>query len=593
MTSAVQSAGRTLLDTLPPEGHAQDSACMFERHADGWQPMTTAAWRDEVTLLALGLRYIGLRRGDRVGLLGRSSPHWIVMDLAIMSAGGVTVPVFARGSSARLRHQIHDCGMRFLLVESPQVLALAESSANLLHAIVCRGVKGSGARRYDYDALLLHGRAEMMRNPAAFEELVAALREDDLATIIYTSGSTGEPKGVELTQRNIFSQLRGAAERFVVDPASVALSFLPLAHVFERMIVYSYLDRGVPIYFVDDLQQVGTCMREVRPTVMTTVPRLLEKIHDRIVAQVELTDGLKGRLAAWALSKAEDDEPHEGSTSAVDVMADRLMYSRFRDGMGGRLQIVVCGGAPLAPELCRFFLNIGVPLYNGYGLTESSPVLCANYPGANRMGTVGLPFPDVELRLADDGVLEARGPNVMRGYHGRPADTAAVLDADGWLNTGDRASIDPDGFVTITGRAKELFKTSTGKYVCPIPIEQALRNDALIDMAAVIADNRKFVTCLLFPDGEAVRRMRERRGAAEDMDLLNGAELRDYMKIRIERINAGLEDWERIRAWRFVADPPTVENEQLTPTAKLRRHVIEDVHRELINSMYEQEHERK
>jgi long-chain acyl-CoA synthetase len=181
----------------------------------------------------------------------------------------------------------------------------------------------------------------------------------------------------------------------------------------------------------------------------------------------------------------------------------------------------------------------------------------------------------------------------MRGYHGRPADTAAVLDADGWLNTGDRASIDPDGFVTITGRAKELFKTSTGKYVCPIPIEQALRNDALIDMAAVIADNRKFVTCLLFPDGEAVRRMRERRGAAEDMDLLNGAELRDYMKIRIERINAGLEDWERIRAWRFVADPPTVENEQLTPTAKLRRHVIEDVHRELINSMYEQEHERK
>lgn len=591
MTQLVQSG--TLLDVLPDAEFDRSQGWLFARDGDSWQPLTAGQFRGEVAQLALGLRSLGLRRGDRVGLLGRSSPHWVVMDLAIMAAGGVTVPVFVQGSSDRLGFQIRDCAMRFLLVGSAELLSMAQPCADALHAIVCRGAKGSKGKHHDYNGLLLHGRAAMLRNPNAFDEMLAGSHADDLATIIYTSGSTGEPKGVELTQGNIVSQLHGAAERFVVDEDSVALSFLPLAHVLERMIIYSYMSRNVPVYFVDNIQSVGACMREVRPTVMTTVPRLLEKIHDRIVAQVELTDGLKGRLAAWALRKAEQDAPQDAASPAADMVADRLMYSRFRAGMGGRLQIVVCGGAPLSPALCRFFLNIGVPLYNGYGLTEASPVVSANFPGANRVGSVGLPFPGVEVRLSEDGVLQARGANIMRGYHGRPEATADVLDAEGWLNTGDRATIAADGYVTITGRAKELFKTSTGKYVCPIPIEQALRNDPLIDMAAVIAENQKFVTCLLFADPDAVRRMKQRLDIADDEDFFNGPDLRQYMEPRIDQVNQSLEKWERICRWRFVPDAPTVENEQLTPTAKLRRHVVESVHRDLINSMYAEEPEKK
>jgi long-chain acyl-CoA synthetase len=546
---------------------------------------STADLLEAVRDFSLGLRELGLGPGQRVGILAAPSPYWVIADLGVMIAGGVSVPIFSSSSTRQIEYQQAHSAMRFLVVGGVASRLAATPIVEKVERVIGRGLSKAAGNGMDFDAVLRRGRQADQKDTHAFEWLCGRVRPDDVATIIYTSGSTGTPKGVALTHGNLASQVTAAGQRFDVDEEhDVALSFLPLAHVFERMILYFYLQSGVTVYFADNIKKVGELMREVKPTVMTVVPRLLEKIHDRIVIQVEEAHGVRGQLARWALAKAET----QAEARAGDAIADALMFSRFREALGGRLRIVVSGGAALSEALCRFYWNIGVPLYNGYGLTECSPVVCTNYPEGNRVGSVGRPFPGVEVRTNSQGVLEVRGPNVMRGYLDDPDATAEVTTEDGWLVTGDIALIDDEGYVRITGRLKEMFKTSTGKYVCPIPIERELCRSPVVDQAMVVADGRRFVTSLIFPDHDTIALSLGGNSVDEKAlkDYISGDDYAREVQEIVDRINIDFNRWERVQRFRVIAEAPSTDNQQLTPTAKLRRHIVEDVYSAEIDEMY-------
>ncbi|MBA3708021.1 MAG: long-chain fatty acid--CoA ligase [Planctomycetes bacterium] len=589
--SAKPAPYATLPDLLRYVVSSFASSCAFNyREAGYWRSISTESFAEQVRRAALGLSRLGLKRGEAVGILAPPSPFWLIADLAIMSAGGVSVPLFPNLSDEHLAFESTNAGLRYLIVIGEPQWLVAEKHASLFDKVIVKGVHAAAARNVlEYKALLDFGDRASESDPGLYARLRAQIDGGDIATIIHTSGSTGVPKGVVLTHRNVVSQVHGACSLFPLEPThDRALSCLPLAHVFERMVMYNYIAQGIPIYFADDVKNVGELLREVKPTVTTMVPRLIEKLHARIEKQAAEAHGLKRRLGQWALSMA-DDQPsaHHGWSLGV---ADALVYKKLRAALGGALRYLIVGGAALAPALERFLRNVGLPVYVGYGLTEASPCLAVNCPQAEKLGTVGKPYPGVEVRIGEQGEILARGPNVMRGYHRDPEGTMKVIDADGWLHTGDLGMIDDEGYLVITGRLKELMKSSNGKYVCPVPIEQALAQSDLIDLAMVIGEGRHFVSCLLFPDHDVMRRRKAALGsvAQSDEQYLATPAVQAEMQQLLDRVNAKLDRWEQVQKFRFVLALPTVEHEELTPTMKLRRHIIIERHKDLIESMYKE-----
>lgn len=563
------------------------SGAFHYREGGYWRSLSTEAFCEQVRRMAMGLVRLGLQPGDAVGLLAPPSPSWLMADFAILSAGGVSVPLFTNLAPEHFVFEAKNAGMRFLLVVGAEAWATAAQHLHLFERVIVRGVPGAKGRSVlDHHALGEAGDRQTESDPGQYARLRRALAENAPATIIHTSGSTGMPKGVVLSHGNLVSQVRAANAVFPLDAAQDrAYSCLPLAHVFERMVVLHYIAQGVPLYFCDDIKKVGEQLREVRPTCVTMVPRLLEKVHGRIEKQVADSTGLRRRIGRWALDLAGSPSAHHGWSVGV---ADALVYRKLRAALGGNLRYLVVGGAALSPPLERFLLNVGIPVYTGYGLTEASPVIAVNAPGQTRPGTVGRVFPGVELRLGPQGEILARGPGIMLRYHKDPQATAATIDGDGWLHTGDVGELDGDGYLTITGRIKEMFKTSNGKYVCPVPIEQELATHELVDMAMVIAEGRRFVSALLFLDPEALRRRKAQLGLADlgDDAYLQRPEVAQELERHVASVNAHLNHWEQVRRWRAVTTVPSVEREELTPTMKLRRHIVQARWAELIEGMY-------
>ncbi|NQY93922.1 MAG: AMP-binding protein [Campylobacteraceae bacterium] len=419
------------------------------------------------------------------------------------------------------------------------------------------------------------------------DELINKVKEEDTFSIIYTSGSTGVPKGVELTHLNIISQLHCINEEYHLTTKDRALSLLPLAHIFERSVMSYYLSQGVSIYFVDELPNVGVLMKEVKPTMMTVVPRLLEKIFNKIKTKISEKKGVSKFIANLAFQRALKKE--ENSFGFFDGLYDKLVYSKFRESFGGELGILVTGGASLNKEIYNFFVNIGLNLYQGYGLTEFSPVICANSPRHHKVGTSGLPFKDVEVKLTAQNELLARGKSVMKGYKNQAELTAQAIDQEGWLHTGDLASIDKEGFITIHSRTKELFKTSTGEYVSIVPIEQELSKSRFIDFAAVIANDKQYVTALLFVDNDTYKLYKEKYHLDDFFtidDFYNLKQVQKKIKKHINSINKNLNKWERIIHYEIITQTLNIENGELTPSMKICRNVIENKYEERINAMY-------
>ena len=587
------SQALTIQETLPEVAHqaldrAANSAAFNVREAGYWRKVSTESFCQDVRRLCLGLVDLGLKPGDAVGILAPSSPSWLIADLAIMGAGGISVPLFPNLSSEHLLFESANVQIKILIVIGEEQWRLARPHLHQYQVVIAKDVPQLPESAIRWHSALERGDECSQKDPGLHARLRARVKADDIATVIHTSGSTGSPKGVVLTHRSLVSQVRGAALCFPLDMAKDrALSCLPLAHIFERTTVYTYISQGTAIWFADDIKNVGILMREVSPTVMTMVPRLIEKLYARILKQVEAAAVGSRQLGRWAVDKALHDDPltsRRWSTSLADVM----VYRQLRGALGGQLRCLIVGGAALMPDLARFLVNVGIPVFTGYGLTEASPVITTNCPSANKLGTVGRPFPGVEVRIGPADEILARGENIMRGYHGDPAATGLAVDADGWLHTGDCGRFDEDGYLVITGRIKEMVKTSNGKYVSPLPIEQALTASRLVDQAMVIAEGRRHVAALLFPDLDYLRQFKEREGLAgqSDEEFIRGPQVKREMAALLAGMNAKLDRWEQVRTYRFTPAPAAIGDE-LTPTMKLRRFAILEKYQELIAEMYQ------
>jgi long-chain acyl-CoA synthetase len=567
-----------------------NSAALCYRYLGVWEKISTERLTESIRKYTLGLQALGMKPGTGMGIISRPSPFWVMMDMAIMTNRAISIPMFPNISVENFVYQCKDAAVRYLFIEDSKLLDPSiRKELPKFQKVITMSLLDSGANFIHLDQVIAMGEELSQQEPAMYHSLMKKLEEDDVATIIYTSGSTGIPKGVEITHKNLVSQLRSAKLRFPLNPAKDrVLTALPFAHIFERMVIYYFISTGTTIFFADDIQRVGELLRELRPTVMTLVPRLLEKVYAKMEFRMREKTGLARFIGMYAFHRAIAKPYHKKSW--LDPLLDKLVYEKLREALGGNFRLIISGGAAMPAHIGNFCLNIGLPVYEGYGLTETSPVISANFPGHNKLGTVGTAFPGVEIRISATNEILARGPGVMRGYHNNPKATAEVLNEEGWFHTGDLGSLDKEGYLTITGRAKDLFKTSTGKYVAPIPIEQQLQQMDLIDMAVVIAEKRNCVCALLFADVDAMTQHKKNRSmeAVSDTLFWDDERIQTEIEHRIQALNHRLNNWEKIRGWLLITLKPTIESGLLTPTMKLRRHAVEEQFAQRIDDMFNQ-----
>ena len=556
---------------------------------------------DKIRELSLGLAAFGVGPGDRVAIVSESRPEWVMSDLAILARGAVTVPVYPTLSAALTRYILADCGARLAIVsnrlQAEKVQEVRHLLPSLEAVIVMDEAAAAKASVVGLETLQRRGQEQINAQWGAgkdFREVARGVRPQDLATIIYTSGTTGEPKGVMLTHANLMSNLIAATEVLPVGVDDVALSFLPLSHALERMASYLYLFTGVTMVFAESFDTIGRDVAALRPTVLTGVPRVYEKMQARILEKGTAGSGMKVAIFNWAIKtgmargRAILRGRQPGPLAALQWnLADRLVFSKIRAGVGGRLRFVVSGSAPLAVSVAEFFIGIGVPVIEGYGLTETSPILTVNPVDAPRAGTVGRAVRDVELKIAPDGEILARGANVMSGYHNKPEASADVL-RDGWFHTGDIGMIDSDGYLAITDRKKDLLVTSGGKKIAPQPIEAVLKRSPLIAEAVLLGDRRRYAVALIIPDFAALERRLKDLGRpfAEREDLVTRDDVVSLYQEIVDGLNRELSQFEQIKRIAILPREFTIDSGELTPTLKVKRKVVEEKWRETIERLY-------
>ena len=564
--------------------------------ATGWQRISSDELLRRTAGLSQALFELGVKPGDRVGLFAANRPEWHTADFAITGNGAVTVPVYFKESPERTAYILKHSEAKVVFVAgSDQLISLLAVRSELPHLeqiIVADAGQEIPSDCLRYETLIaLAGGAEV----ASYRMRVSHVLPGQLASIIYTSGTTGEPKGVMLSHTNFCSNTTDVGCDFALNSSrDVAISFLPLAHVYGRTLDYIYLFQGVPIAYVDVVEDVAQALTEIKPTIMAAVPRVFEKIYARLMEQGSASRGLKKKIFAWAMRVAERAAPWrcgEAEAGALLKMqwtlADQLVYSKIREGTGGRLRIISSGGAPLSRSLAEFFWSVGIPIYQGYGLTETSPIVSSNFP-RNRVGSSGLPIPNCEVKAADDGEILVRGPMVMQGYYKRPEATREVIDEDGWFHTGDIGYLDKDNYLFITDRMKDLLKTSAGKFVAPQPIENALKTSPFILNAMVVGDRRKFIVALVVPNCKTISAKAAEHGVA----MATGEEVaahpftRTLIHAEIQRLTANLAQYETIKRFALLPGDFTFDNGALTFTMKLKRRVVEEQYREVIESLY-------
>lgn len=568
-----------------------------------WSPagprgLDSAALVEAVSRVALAWRGLGLERGQRVAILSENRPEWLITDYAVMAAGGVPVPVYTSLAPAQVLHILGNAGARGIVVSTRQmlekILSIREQLPDLEFVVLMEGEAAANAGVMGWRELVDRGSQLKLRDPDAFTRLTRAAQPSDLATIIYTSGTTGDPKGVMLTHDNFISNVKALQQRFNFTPADRALSFLPLSHVFERMADYLFLMAGVTIVHVE-LEDVAEALPAMRPTILVAVPRLYEKLRERIEERVAAASQVRQRMFRWARATGRRVflEPLLGgpSPSLGDrlrmAVADRLVLRKIRSALGGRVRRPISGGAPLPREVLEYFATLGIFICEGYGLTETSPALTINHPDAIGPGTVGPPLPGVDLRIAEDGEILARGRGIMKGYYKDEEATARVI-VDGWFHTGDIGELDAEGALRITDRKKDLIVTSGGKNVAPQVLEQAIVSTGKVSQAVVLGNGRKFISALLVPDPAALDEIRRSVGAgslSRESALEHPAVVEAFSRI----INEALKDfapYERVKRFALLPREFTQEAGELTPTLKVKRRVVESKHRELIDSFY-------
>ena len=565
------------------------------KRREQWEDLSWQQLADQIVSAAHGLAALGFKAGDRLALLAENQPEWPIMDLACLYLGGVDVPLYLSSPGQDVAYILKDSGASFIAVSGrgqlDKVRRIAPDLPQLSHIIAL----DSEDQPLDSGSLTGCRFAELLALGEQQSDRRQPVADPGLATIIYTSGTTGFPKGVMLSHRNMLSNVHDAPRVLPLGADDVSLSFLPLSHGFERTTgLYTPLSVGGSIAYGGGTVSLLRDLAEVRPTLLCCVPRVLELVYRRVLGERESAGFAKRQLLDWALALGKSVGTRRVEERAIPPLhqlqlqlIDRIVFQKLRHTLGGRIRFLVSGGAPLNAEIARFFYGIGVTVYEGYGLTEAGPVISCNRPGQTRLGTVGIALPQVEVKIDTDGEICARGPNIMAGYYQRPEDTAAVLDADGWLHTGDVGTIDSDGFITITDRKKDLIITASGENIAPQPIEGALKQDPLIEEACLIGDKRPFVTALLVPNQALVETLARKNGVSGDWQtVLSHQTVQGLFRDRVNAVNKTLPTPARIRQFRVLDQPFSQDRGELTPTMKVRRRHVLETRQEQIEAMY-------
>jgi long-chain acyl-CoA synthetase len=578
------------VDSLP------NPRAQMVRRNGRWEVISSQEFLRRVAGLSAAFVELGVKPGDRVGLFSANRPEWHTADFAINGSGAITVPIYFNESPDRMTYILKHCGAKVVFVVGPaqlrKLLNIRKDLPELEQILVADVEPDVPPECLRYETLIAGASAADI---SSYRMRASQVLPGQLASLIYTSGTTGEPKGVMLTHNNFCSNVHDVGHDFSLDPAQdVALSFLPLAHVYGRTCDYIYIFQGAALAYVESIDAVAQALVEVRPTITAAVPRFFEKIYARLIERGSKNTGVKKMLFDWAMNVAQRATPWRTAGSPASLalkaqwkLADKLVYKKIRLGTGGRLRIVSSGGAPLSKSLAEFFWTVGIPIYQGYGLTETSPIVSSNYP-QNRVGSSGKPIPNVLVRAAEDGEILVKGPCVMQGYYKNPEATREVLTEDGWFSTGDIGYLDKDNYLFITDRKKDLIKTAAGKFVAPQPIENALKTSPYILNAMVVGDKRKFIVALIVPNPVTVAAKAADHGIkfASNTELAAHPWVHALIDAEVKRLTIHLAQYETIKRFALLPEDFTFDNGSLTFTLKLKRRVVEQQYAAVIESLY-------
>ncbi|HKR14979.1 MAG TPA: long-chain fatty acid--CoA ligase [Pyrinomonadaceae bacterium] len=593
---------KTLIDVFAGVARDHKRPDTLNYKSEGrWIPISSDELMARAKSIAAGLHAIGLRRGDRISLLSESRVEWTLADAGCIFGGVINVPIYPTLAPPQVRYILNDSGASALIVEGREKLNelkdILGECPDLKHIIYFDPDGIGAAEGMSLDQIEDRGRAFLKQDPALLDQLAHEITADDLATIIYTSGTTGEPKGVMLSHSNLVTNLIDSTGHLSFGEHDVAFSVLPLSHVFERQAMYMYLYQGMSVYFAESLQTIGPNLREVRPTIFVGVPRIFEKIYDKIQERAAEAGKFAAAMLAWSVDVGREYAKHTLAHRPVPLLlrlkhklASKLVFSKWQAAFGGRMRVLLSGGAALPEDLAYIYFGAGIPIIQGYGLTETSPVLTSSGFEDTRVGTVGRAIPNVEIRIAADGEIEVRGPNIMRGYYNKPDETRAVFTDDGWFKTGDVGTLDEDGYLRITDRKKELFKTSGGKYIAPQPIEQAIKGSRFVNQVVLIGSERKFPAALIVPNWEQLESYCQLKGIEwkSRQEMCEHPRIVDLLQRQIDKLTPNLSRYERIKKVALLENEFSIEGGELTPTLKVKRRVIDQKYRDLIDRLYEE-----
>lgn len=584
--------------------HRYSSKPALKEKVDGvYRSMTYQEMKERVEQVAAFLIKAGMRPGERMALLSENRPEWPICDMGLISAGLVNVPIYPTLTAAQLAYILNDSECKVIIVSRPAQLQKVKRIAGecpklkgvILLDDIPPGKHIEGLKIFDYKTVISEGEVALKERRPELDARMAQARPDDLVSIVYTSGTTAQPKGVMLSHRNFASNASDANEALQIDFTDTLLSFLPLSHVLERVVNYVVQLTGATIAYAESIDTLATNMQEVQPTTFVAVPRVFEKIHSRIMQTIEHEKPLKRRVFYWALDLGKQlaelrirGQEIPRLLTQKHALAQRLIFSKIQERTGGQVKFAVSGGAPLMPELAEFFFAVGIDIYEGYGLTETSPVICVNRAGAVRFGSVGQPIRNVEVKIADDGEILTRGPHVMRGYLNQPEATAEVIDENGWFHTGDIGEISEEGFLRITDRKKEIIVMSNGKNVAPQPVENRLKSSKYIEQAVMVGNNQKYIGALIYPNLDALEFWAQNEGLeyGHPKALLKDEAVYKFMRKEINRITREFARFEQIKKFTFIEEELTQDNGCLTPTLKFKRRIINERYQDKINELF-------
>lgn len=596
------STPKTLVELLKQATTAYAQKEVLKSKQDKvWTGITGQQLFERVRNVTLGLYDFGIRKWDRVAILAESGPMWTITDYAILSTGAINVPIYPTQPVDQVEYILRESQPKLLFISnSRQLKRVAEALKKFpdLRIIPFQAVS-NGENVTPFEKLEEAGIQLLKEKPGLFEAISTDVKPSDLASVIYTSGTTGEPKGVLLTHANIVSNAMAAGATFEFEPDNHMLSFLPLSHIFERLVLYLCLHFGIQINYAGGIETVANDFKEVHPTLMSTVPRLLEKVFARMQKTASDKGGMSKKMFDWSLDVARQSSDYLAENKSLPLtlsvkrkIADKLVFGKLREALGGRMSRLVSGGAALPVDLARVFIGAGVPVLQGYGLTETSPVIAVNSTRNNRIGSVGKPLPGVEVKIAEDGEILARGPLIFQGYFNKVEETKSVFtdepEAERWFKTGDIGKLDKEGFLYITDRKKDLIKTSSGKYVAPQMLEGLIGQSEFVEQAIVIGDRRKYVSALIVPNFEQLGLWAKEQGidTSDKKQLVTDKRVVDLLKQQVNQLTKGLADYEKVKRIALLAKDFTIDGGELTATLKVRRRVVEEKYKELIESLY-------